>query len=208
MVIVSFPRSGQNLLESIFRNLSKSIGIGYSYCEFYSCCRSIPCKNGCLLSKNHDFDGYLKIDNSIKYISIYRGDFILQLESYYRFIIKNNGREYSYDDLLLFCEQNYPYYKRFVNKWIKNENDNILKIEYYQFVSNPDIYIKRCFNHFFPDIILDDDLFNNISEKIFDVYSGDPKENLIHNKISLLNTISPELYDKMKVDLFHLTNLS
>ena len=40
-IIVSFPRSGQHLIESVLRFLCTKIGKEFTYCEFYNCCKNI-----------------------------------------------------------------------------------------------------------------------------------------------------------------------
>jgi hypothetical protein len=205
MVIVSFPRSGQNLLESIFRKLSPALNIDHSYCEFYSCCKQIPCKAGCKISKNHDFDLKLKILDEMKYISIYRRDPILQLEAYYRFSIKFEKSDYNYDSLLLFIKNNIDYYQSFLNKWIYNDNNNILKIEYYDFVSDPNFYVKLVFDHFYKGVDLSS--IDNLSSIEFDVFNpmfNSSDDVYLTNNIKLLNNLSYEIYNQLKTDLGYL----
>ena len=43
-IIVSFPRSGQHLVEKILEFCCKEHDIDFTYCEFYTCCESLPCK--------------------------------------------------------------------------------------------------------------------------------------------------------------------
>jgi hypothetical protein len=117
--LISFPRSGQHLTECILRYLCESHGIKYSYCEYYKCCNSTPCKKGSIFQKNHDFGiengkELVEIDNESKYLVLFRKDSILQLESYYRYILSNSNSNsekyisevssYEYDDLLKFVK--------------------------------------------------------------------------------------------------------
>lgn len=201
MIIVSFPRSGQHLIESILRYLCESHNIPFSYCEFYTCCSQIPCKKESLISKNHDFDLELKIDKNNKYVSLYRNDLILSLESYYRYWIKLKKIEHKYDDLLNFIINTKDYYHKFTNKWIKNQKSNILKIGYYDLVSNPVENSKKIFSHFFPDVIQIEDAFLNIPNISFDVYSGLSSGERNQSKIKVINPMSDEFYKKLKNDL-------
>ena len=49
--MVSFPRSGQHLVEKILKYWCDEHNIEFKYCEFYGCCNSIPCVNGNEISK-------------------------------------------------------------------------------------------------------------------------------------------------------------
>jgi hypothetical protein len=130
-IIVSFPRSGQHLVEKILEFCCKGHEIDFTYCEFYTCCNSLPCKKDKEFSKNHDFDLKLEINNDIKCVCLYREDIILQLESYYRFSIGQTKIKYKYKDLLKFIKDESTYYNDFKSKWINNKNKNILKVDYY-----------------------------------------------------------------------------
>ena len=52
--IISFPRSGQHLTEKVLKVICSYFNQPYSYCEFYNCCRTIPCKKKYRFMKNHD----------------------------------------------------------------------------------------------------------------------------------------------------------
>lgn len=199
MIIVSFPRSGQNLLNSIFETLCESHDIDYSYCGYYDCCNSIPCKFEKMVSKNHDFDLNLKINKDIKYISLYREDPIINLEAYYRFGLKHSGKEYKYEDLILFINQSYKYYNNFINKWVLNKHDNILKVEYYELVNNPVDVSKKCFSHFFPNFEIKQHLFDELSNKEINVVGCG-----ILSEIKPLHQLSDDLYNRLKSDLNYL----
>jgi hypothetical protein len=199
-IIVSFPRSGQHLVEKILEFCCKEHDIDFTYCEFYSCCKSIPCNNGKNTSKNHDFDLDLKISDDIKYISLYRKDMILQLESYYRYLSEYNDCEYNYDDLLSFIIKSSNYYKGFVEKWIDNEKTNILKIDYYDIVKNPIEFSIKIFKHFYPDVPLKLESFEKLKEIELKVYTpGISGE--FYKKISLINKLDNDVYNKLKKDL-------
>lgn len=181
--IVSFPRSGQHLIESIIKYLCDDHNINYSYCEFYNCCQSIPCINESLFNKNHDFwidpinkeydFNHLKIDNNSKYLVLYRRDLILQLESYYRFHIMVENKDYKFEDLINFIKDNDLYYKNFIKKWVDIKDDRVIKVEYYDFIKEPDDYTIYIFNHFFPDVKFNSLLdYNNIKLNIFNGYKS------------------------------------
>jgi hypothetical protein len=148
-VLVSFPRSGQHLVEKILKFICKEHDVEFTYCEFYTCCNSLPCKKGKEFSKNHDFYLNLEINNDIKYVCLYREDIILQLEAYYRFSIGQTKIKYKYKDLLKFIKDESTYYNDFKSKWVNNKNKNILKVEYYEILENPEKISKKIFKHFF-----------------------------------------------------------
>jgi hypothetical protein len=204
-IIVSFPRSGQHLVESILRYLAEKHEVEWSYCNFYKnargcCCNSLPCKEGSFASKNHDFDIKLPIDDNSKYIAIYRKDMIIQLEAYYRYSLHYENKKYKYEDLLEFIINNREYYKGFVNKWIKNKNKNILKVEYYDLINNSEKISKKIFKHFYPEVKIKNEVFENMNEKKFSVFSPIKKRN-VDNKIKEIHKLDEELYKKIKSDL-------
>jgi len=199
-IIVSFPRSGQHLIESILNYCCKEHNIEFTYCEFYSCCNSIPCIEGNQISKNHDFHLDLKIDKSIKYVAVYRKDIILQLESYYRYTTKLENKKYKYKDLLNFIKEKNSYYTNFVNKWIENENENILKVEYYTLLENPEKYSKEIFKHFFPNVKLNNEVFKKLNEIELEV-KNTPDKGIFYHKISTINKMKERVYKRLKNDL-------
>lgn len=92
---VSYPRSGHKLLVSLlaacFRTpaperieapgpveeLPGYFEAGpFSYCEFYGCCRSVPCRRGALFRKHHDLAGdresALERRSDFRYVVQYR----------------------------------------------------------------------------------------------------------------------------------------
>ena len=201
--IISFPRSGQHLTECILKYLCESHGLDYSYCEYYNCCKSTPCSKKNLFQKNHDFGlenggKVVSIDNNSKYLVLYRKDPILQLESYYRFILSkyDTSLSYNYDDLLKFVKGKLPYYNNFIKKWVNNDDSNILKVEYYEIINNVFDSSQKIFNHFYPEITIDESKLNEINNIEF--YSSD-KNNL--GKVGLKNTINPDIYESLKRDL-------
>jgi hypothetical protein len=84
MLIISFPRSGQHLFERMIKHISLYYKKEFSYCEYYNCCKKIPCTKKSIFQKNHDFDLKLQLQKNDKFIILYRKDKIAQLESYYR----------------------------------------------------------------------------------------------------------------------------
>lgn len=199
-LIVSFPRSGQHLVEKILEFCCKEHNIEFTYCEFYNCCNSIPCKQNKMIGKNHDFDLTMELENDYKYISLYRKDVILQLEAYYRYWIKCNNYEYDYNSLLNFIKDNERYYKKFTKKWIKNKNKNILKLEYYEILNNPIKSSKKIFRHFFPEVKINNKIFDKLIDIELEVYTPG-LEGIYYHKISLINKLDDELYKRIKQDL-------
>lgn len=189
--IVSFPRSGQHLIQDVLKYVCINHDLNYKFCDFYDCCRKDPCSNGSNFLKNHDHDLKLPIKTDRKYIALYRNDIILQLEAYYRYYIKKKGLQYTLQELKSFVLSNKDYYLKFRQKWIDNSSKNILKIEYYDFIENPSNTIKKVFNFLYPDLILKDDIIENIPNVEF--YS--------HNKksvIKLQTKSHPKIYNYMK----------
>jgi hypothetical protein len=199
-LLVSFPRSGQHLVEKILKFICKEHDVKFTYCEFYTCCNSLPCKKGKEFSKNHDFDLNLEVNNDIKYACLYREDIILQLEAYYRFSIGQTKIKYKYKDLLKFIKDKSTYYNDFKSKWINNKNKNILKVEYYEILENPEKISKKIFKHFFPDIKIKNSVFKKLVDIELEVNNTPGVGNFKH-KISLINQLDDKIYKKLKKDL-------
>ena len=198
MIIVSFPRSGQHLFERICRHIFLYYGKNFSYCEFYECCRKIPCEKKSIFQKNHDFNLRLNFETNDKFIVLYRKDKIKQLESYYRFECEykkdfyNSQIDYTnskvFDNLIKFIKRKNKYYKSFVNKYISsNKYPNSLIIEYDEFVTNQYEQILRIINYF-------EIQYTNLEKDV---------ENIINSfeKIEYKNTISTDLYEKILANI-------
>ena len=198
--LVSFPRSGQHLVEKILKFICKEHDVEFTYCEFYTCCNSLPCKKGKEFSKNHDFDLNLEVNNDIKYVCLYREDIILQLEAYYRFSIGQTKIKYKYKDLLKFIKDKSTYYNDFKSKWINNKSKNILKVEYYEILENPEKISKKIFKHFFSDIKIKNNVFKKLVDIELEVNNTPGVDNFKH-KISLINQLDDKIYKRLKKDL-------
>lgn len=200
--IISFPRSGQHLVEGVLTYLSSKFEFEFKYCDYYNSCNKIPCTCGCNFQKNHDFSlnplsdnhniNLINISNDDKYLILYRKDMIIQLESYYRYSLKLYSKEYQFDDLINFIKNNIEYYKNFINKWVNNKNSNILVIDYYDLVDNFNQYFKTIVNHFFEKNI-DFDL-TNINFKVRNGIKG-----FKTSKIEIKNEIDDFVYNKIKL---------
>jgi hypothetical protein len=123
---------------------------------------------------------------------------ILQLEAYYRYRIKENKLEYKYDDLIKFIKEKLKYYSNFKDKWIDKNYDNVLKIEYYDLVTNTVDCIKKIMAHIRPDIMLNSEIIDKIPELKFGEYG---KSHVSKNSIGILNKMSDDLYQKIKMEL-------
>ena len=143
MFIISFPRSGQHLMDRLLKHIYNYYGKEYSYCEYYTCCKTIPCKKESLIQKNHDFDLGLKLKLDEKNLILYRKDKIYQLESYFRyekFKMDKFNSNINYKDekifnlLIEFIKRKSKYYDDFLNKYIKsNTYKQALVVEYDDF---------------------------------------------------------------------------
>ena len=200
--IISFPRSGQHVLQAILKYVFENHDLKYSFCEFYGCCRTVPCKDNKIIQKHHDFNNKYKILPETKYVVLYKDDMILQLETWYRFELKISNTDYKYPDLIAFIKTHTQYYNNFKNKWVHTSNSNILKIEYYDFVKNPVIYINKIMAHTRPSTILNQSIINKIPDLKFSEY-GKTRYKLatVPHKIKVLNVMPTELYKKIKLDI-------
>jgi hypothetical protein len=166
--IVSFPRSGQHMLEKLLFDFHSKFNIHpYSYCEFYNCCQEYKCKYNSVYQKNHDFNLELNIKEDEKYVFLYRKNKIANIEAYYRYHVNNNSN-YDFNDFLNFYISVSPYYENLVNKYLCNEGNNILCIDYDEFMNDPSTIFHKIiiffgFNYEKNEI---HEFINNRDEKI------------------------------------------
>ena len=137
--LISFPRSGQAMTAHALSDFHNKFNIPFNFCEYYSCCKEVPCKYNNEYQKNHDFNLKLKIKDEEKYIFLYRKDKIEQLEAYYRFVKKNVDYNQSnqYTDLIQFCKNNSVYYDKMLEKYALQPRHNILCIDYNEYINDP-----------------------------------------------------------------------
>lgn len=189
--VISFPRSGQHLLQSILEYICLQHRLPYQFCEYYSCCKTVPCCKESNFIKNHDFHDKYIILNDQKYIVLYRKDMILQLEAFYRNKIKRFNEKYDIDDLKIFYKNQKNYYSCFVKKWVENENPNIMKIEYYNLIENPIEYVRQIFQLIYPGFLLNDAILEKIPIMEFEAHHS-------KNKIQVINTLDTEIYNTLR----------
>ena len=207
-IIVSFPRSGQHLLERLIRDVYVYYDLVDSthkwrdtyYCKFWKCCNQVPCKSGKTFMKNHDENLELEVVEEYKYVILYREDEIRQLESWFRWTydsgdelgFRDNEKDYNLADPKLvqeLCEYAHThenYYREFKKKWIYTVRNNCLSIEYYDFIKHPKdnlLKILRFFNHrdnFEEHEILK--ILDDRDEKIF-IRSKNHLDKIMYNKL-------------------------
>jgi hypothetical protein len=152
MLIISFPRSGQNLLHRLLKHIYKYYKLYYSYCEFYNCCNHIPCLKKNKFQKNHDFDLNLNINENEPFFVLYRSNKISQLEAYFRYYYSkkypniniNYDNDTIFNDLIQFIHNHSTYYEQFMKKYIyARKFNNVFFIDYDDFVRNHKNYIKK-----------------------------------------------------------------
>jgi hypothetical protein len=165
--IISYPRSGQHMVASILEYLVIGHGMEYSYCDFYNCCYSIPCKKGSIFQKNHDFDENISITSENKYLVLYRKDPILQLEAYARYMNTT-----SFEGMCHFMCSKWHSYDRFVQKWCHSHSEpsNILVFDYYELLASPVENLKTIFHHFYPDITPIPEVWDTILSQTFFIH--------------------------------------
>jgi hypothetical protein len=222
MFIISFPRSGQHLFERLLKHIYNYYGKKFSYCEFYNCCKQIPCNKESFFQKNHDFGLNLELKLDEKFIILYRKDKIYQLESYFRLNYFNmeiyNSKinyedEIIFNDLIKYIKGTSEYYDGFVNKYIKsNKYKQSLIIAYDDFLSEYKVYIKQII--LFLNLInsenidLDSENIDLDSENIdLDIENIDLHiENIVNTfeKIEYKNSLDNEIYKKINKKLLYL----
>lgn len=146
MNIISFPRSGQQLISQILKLIYNLHNYEYSYCEYYTCCECVPCKFNAIYCKNHDFSLDYEIKDNEIYTVFYRKNIVLQLEAYYRYRISKTKEEYKLSNLLIFIDNNFDYYVNFYRKWVYDKSPDVYSVSYEDFIKNPYYYVKQILN--------------------------------------------------------------
>lgn len=174
--LISFPRTGQELIQNILRYFYNLKGKKFTYCHYYKSlrhgeydcfCEKEKCITNCAFQKNHDlglnpfsckYHKHLCLNIKIKgnkKIILYKRDSVNSLESFFRYeknIINPNYEDENIRKMFINeCNNGYvnkQYYKNFVKKWVDNNYDNIYKIEYYDFINNYDNIIYDLLNNF------------------------------------------------------------
>jgi hypothetical protein len=192
--IISYPRSGQHLIASLLEYAVTGHGVEYSYCEFYSCCGSIPCKKGSMFMKNHDVTQDIPITPENKYLVLYRKDPILQLEAYARYILKE--KKPRLEETIQFIRNNRPKYDRFVQKWCHDSMPNVLVLDYYEFLASPVDNMKTIFHHFYPTIQSKPEIWDTMQSQTFMVDDG--RRNKVPRLIEPPRIMNPEYYQRLQ----------
>lgn len=149
--LIAFPRSGLCVLQRMFKEYFETSKYKkWHYCEYYSCCKNIPCihthKSKIMLQKNHDYGLDVEISPDKKYVVLYKKDIVLQLESYFRyhwhynlkkFKRPNYDEEFTYGQLESFVLSYKDYYNQFLQKWVNTPHDNVLAISCDEFFHSP-----------------------------------------------------------------------
>lgn len=210
--ILSFPRSGQELIQSILRYFYNLKSKKFTYCHFYESlrhgdydcfCEKKECINNCSFQKNHDlalnpfsckYHKHLCSNIEIKgnkKIILFRSDIVTSLESFFRF--EKNITKPNYEDKNIKkmfkreCNNGYcnkQYYKNFIEKWVDNEYDNIYKIEYYEFLKNYDNIIHDLLNNF-----LDIEIELNEIKKHTSIFNIQLKNKLSEKEYNILSNL-------------------
>ena len=210
---ISFPSSGQHLIERLFEEIyGYYLPTYYSYCEYYTCCKMIPCAHNKTFNKNHDMDCDLEIVDEYKYLVLYRGDVIRQLEAWWRWsktsykrsktnIAWELTKKIDYDDIEIFNQlfrhinNNQRYYFDFIEKWVHSNRSNCLVVEYYDFVKDPVsklVQMLKFFNHI--DDVKEEDIrriINDRDEKIL-IFGKNHLDKRIYNRIK--NELIDQMY--------------
>jgi hypothetical protein len=195
--LVSFPRSGQHLTERTLKTIHDYFGLEYSYCEYYKCCNTIPCKYSAQFQKNHDFShSMIYWDSNKQYIVLYRDNMVEQLESFFRYTYyRDNMKQPDYEDNMVYdqliesIKNNIEYYKRFINKWVEQSSSNILKLEYSEVVKNPRKYLENLIT--FLDIPYLDKDIDNIIQNIEKIEYKNSIDSILYSKI--ISTLNNDL---------------
>ena len=185
IIMITYPRSGSNLLlESLVKNIKN-----FTYCYSYDRCNKVPCQcnKSILLTKNHDFNLNHIINDNYKYIIMLRNNPINNIEAYIRY---NKSTRINIGKI----HYQYPFTKKIklsLNDIIKE--DVIKKYKYYCNFKKK--YVNSTKQNIF--IIYTEDLINNTNKVIFNLLSF-LDLNKYYNKI--INYLNREMNFKKKID--------
>ena len=168
ILLVSFPRSGFNLLNDIVTIWFDIPLCGGTDSEIMPCSpkfynRKIACH------RSHDYSLTLKKPPFNKTIILYRKDVIEQLDSLFRYTFKDNKKilldnsitKYRssftqtlcdtplipYSEKLDFLKKILKFYKDWVQKWVTEPSPNSIIIEYSDFMRNPQDALDKLQEH-------------------------------------------------------------
>lgn len=152
IMFISFPRSGQHLLERLTRFFSIKLGYEFSYCPSYSFCKN--CTPNCSVKKDHDLDLETSKSAEKRFLVLFRSNVIQQLEAWHRMIENPNSNE-KYNNfqldynkkkglkkMLNFANSRSDYYNGFIKKWVLNVDNNIHKLDYDCFINDHELIIE------------------------------------------------------------------
>jgi hypothetical protein len=163
ILIVSFPRSGFNLLTIVFESY-------FSIKECYVCQKNPDVKINEIIEEDiafhraYDMNFKLNKEQFNKIIILYRKDVVEQLDAFFRYQFRTFDFGMTFDDNSIDhtkChELNVPYsrkieffkivlnqYKCWVKKWITEPTANSIIIEYSDFMKNPQETLDRIQEH-------------------------------------------------------------
>ena len=193
-IVITFPRSGCHCIKDTIEDIARACNLEFSFCEYYNCCHTCPCKDSNKYMKNHDFlDDQQVKHEGYKYLILYRNDVIEQLEAWYRYFISINADMYNEEDCKNFITSNMVYYDHFIKKWVETDADDMtLKVNYTDVIKQPLYWIMRILRHIYPSVALDE--FKETIENV-----------VISHKISRKYTLDSDLHafytqEKIKFD--------
>ena len=160
---ISYPRSGHHLTVRVLQQYFKN---DFKYCQFYNskegnCCQSFPCTDETVrMTKNHDMDlnrpdaTGLPKPKGVPYLILIR-NFLEAVVSDYNLFLRRN--EDTYDAWVGFSQRKVRYYKRFMQKWVL-EDDGLEKhiISYETLTASPVEEFQRMIEFFRPPTPVDE----------------------------------------------------
>ena len=179
--LISVPRSGQHMTEKALRFYYKLLQKDFVYCEYYTCCKCRPCKKNIFAyQKNHDFEigteNEIKMNHLEKYIFFFRDNILQQMESHYRLTLADSNKiphtnlKIDYNNLSKlnnfkkFILQYASYYKKIYPKYLNYNCDNMLHIEYDDYIQNFTSMFKTILQ--FLDLPINEDYIHSVKNYI------------------------------------------
>jgi hypothetical protein len=212
VVCISFPRSGHHLLtNALMKYFSQDISYkeikdstecnevyqagALFYCEYYDHCQTHPCSDfRTNFQKNHDFQLDLECRSEKQLIQIRHP--IESIISYYKYCYE--VKEYSRNDWLYFAQDKATYWKKFVQKWvIQNDCKNSMVVLYNDILSSPAETISNIVLFMEPNDSINNDLLEKIICSLEIKRKTDIKEFVFYDE-AILSDIEHSLEFEMK----------
>lgn len=147
---ISFPRSGYGYFTRLVNAYFHIVGTPVEHCEYYSCCKQIPCTNArsslrsespkVVFAKNHDFQLSLQVPTEAQTVIIFSRDPMSALESW-----SEQTKDLNIGKSAIF-------YQKWMQKWLSyaelhqqaEESPIVIVVSYRDLIERPCDVLQKC----------------------------------------------------------------